>query len=90
MLASGTGGLVLSMLASGTGGLVLSMLASGAGGLVLSMLAPGTGGLVLGMLASGTQDRGFEPGRRHLSHVADLRHVKEPCDLRGSRNRRPN
>jgi hypothetical protein len=29
MLASGTGGLVVSMLASGTGGLVVSMLASG-------------------------------------------------------------
>jgi hypothetical protein len=59
----------------------------------------GFGGLVLSMLASGTQDRGFEPGRsrRHAflrrgskARVADLRHVKEPCDLRGSRNRRPN
>jgi hypothetical protein len=29
MLASGTGGLVVSMLASGTGGLVVSMLAFG-------------------------------------------------------------
>jgi hypothetical protein len=29
MLASGTGGLVVSMLASGTGSLVVSMLASG-------------------------------------------------------------
>jgi hypothetical protein len=42
MLASGTGGLVVSMLASGTGGLVVSMLASGTGGLVVSMLASGS------------------------------------------------
>jgi predicted membrane protein len=27
---------------------------------------------------------------KRLSHVADLRYVKDPCDLRGSRNRRPN
>jgi hypothetical protein len=65
----------------------------------------GFGGLVISMLASGTQVRGFEPDRgrwifraclpsegkkSRLSHVADLRHVKEPCDLHGSRNRKPN
>jgi hypothetical protein len=27
--------------------------------------------------------------KSRLSHVANLRHVKDPCDLRGSRNRRP-
>jgi hypothetical protein len=60
--------------------------------------------LAVSMLASGTQDRGFDTVRKkkstachpsegkqnRLSHVADLRHVKEPCDLRGSRNRRSN
>jgi hypothetical protein len=58
--------------------------------------------LVVSTLASGTQDRGFEPGRSlrifrakkftlsRLSHVADLRHVKTPRDLRGSRNRKLN
>jgi hypothetical protein len=62
----------------------------------------GFGGLVVSMLASGTQDRGLEPSRSRrifrakkstaclLSHVAALRHVKKPCDLRGSRNRRQN
>jgi hypothetical protein len=60
-------------------------------------------GLVVSTLTSGTQDRGFEPSRifrekkstaclpsEGKSHVADLRHVKEPCDLHGSRNHRPN
>jgi hypothetical protein len=44
------------------------------------------------MRASTPQVRGFKPGRKNLSmpsfgrevsrlpHVADLRHVKEPCD----------
>jgi hypothetical protein len=59
------------------------------------------GGLVVSMLASGTQDRRFEPGRSrricqaknstacHLFHVADLWHVKEPCNLRGSQIDQP-
>jgi hypothetical protein len=60
-----------------------------------TFVASGFGGLVVSMLASGTQDRGFESGQSmrsfggEVKHVADLRHLKEPCDLRGSRNRRP-
>jgi hypothetical protein len=61
----------------------------------------GFGGLVVSMLASGAQDRGLEPGRsRRIFRVKKvLREVKpsvpcrrfaEPCDLRGSRNRRQN
>jgi hypothetical protein len=69
---------------------------------VRDTLRSGFGGLVVSMLASGTQDRGFEAGRSlrifrakkstacRLSHVADLRHLKDPCDLRGSQNHRPN
>jgi hypothetical protein len=50
----------------------------------------GLGGLGVCVLASGTQDRGFAPDRSRrifhngkihstrLSHVADLRHVKDP------------
>jgi hypothetical protein len=52
-------------IASGLGGLVVSILVSGTFGvLVVSMLASGTfGGLVVSTLASGTQVRGFKHGR---------------------------
>jgi hypothetical protein len=60
--------------------------------------------LVVSMLASGNQDRGFKPSdfsmrinpqhaflrRGSKGDVAVLQHVKEPCDIHGSRNRRPN
>src|SRR5215510_7278615 len=94
MLASGIQGVVVSMLASGTQGLVVSMLASGTQGLVVSMLASGT--QVCGF-KSGRSRRIFrakkssaylpsEEKESRLSHVAALRHVKEPYNYRGSRN----
>jgi hypothetical protein len=47
----------------------------------------GFGGLVVSMLASGTQVRlPLEGKLGRLYHVADLRHVKEPYNYRGSRN----
>jgi hypothetical protein len=68
--------------------------------LPLCVFMGGFGGLVVSMLASGTQDRGFEPGPSDFSgkkfHSMPSFGVevkppkKEPCNLRGNRNRRPN
>jgi hypothetical protein len=70
----------------------------------VSLAASGFGELVVSMLASGTQDRGFEPGRKKIHSLPSFggevkpsvpcrkfaASFKEPRDLRGSRNRRPN
>jgi P pilus assembly chaperone PapD len=71
---------------------------SGFGGLVVSVLASGTQdrGFEPGrtrLIFRANQSSAFLPSegkQSRRSHVAHLRHVKEPCDLRGSLNHRPN
>jgi hypothetical protein len=77
---------------------IYHFLMSGFGGLVVSVLASGTqdhgfehsrSRWIFGVKTS-TACLPSEGKKSRLSHVADLRHVKEPCDVRGSQNCRPN
>jgi hypothetical protein len=77
---------------------LLNSIISHFGGLVVSMLSSGTEdrgfdperSRRIFRAKTSTACLPSEKKQSRLSHVADLRRVKDPCDLRGSRNRRPN